>query len=128
MTAARPTDDYRVTSPVFDLEAPLRADERRHLLVTLSIDDGPGAAADDSLMGLTGEMGVGVRAVAIDGVPVDPTDPTRPPGPGDGTDPPAVGLPVTGGDPAPLAALALVAAGLAGLGAALLLARRKARP
>jgi len=127
VTTAGPSDDYTTASPLFDLEAPLREDERRHLLVTLSIDDSVEASADETLMGLTGDIGIGVRAVAIDGDPVDPTPPGEPGGPGDGTDPPVDGLPVTGGPAVPLGAIALVAAGLVGLGAALSLARRKVR-
>lgn len=130
VTTAGPSDDYTTGSPLFDLEAPLRDDERRHLLVTLSIDDSAEASADETLMGLTGDIGVGVRAIAVDGDPVDPEPPGGPGGPGgpgDGTDPPVAGLPVTGGPAVPLGAIALVAAGLVGLGAALSLARRKVR-
>lgn len=127
VTTAGPSNDYSTGSPLFDLEAPLRENERRHLLVTLSIDDSAEASADETLMGLTGEIGIGVRAVAVDGDPVEPAPPGEPGGPDDGTDPPDGGLPVTGGPAVPLGAIALVAAGLVGLGAALSLARRKVR-
>jgi hypothetical protein len=106
----------------------------RHLLVTLGL---PGAGADDeSLMGLSGEFGVGLYAsgntfrdagdpvlptedaTPPPGEPAQPSAPAAPAGPGVHTpnDGPGFGLPATGG---PQAVLMAVAAGLVGLGTAL---------
>ncbi|WP_396655303.1 hypothetical protein [Microbacterium sp.] len=107
VTVAAPEDDYATTSPVFALE-PLAAGTPRHLMVTLALASDPGAAADESLMGLRGDMALGLTAVTIDDVPV---------GPGGGE------LPVTG--PSPLALLAAVALGLGLVGVGLLTRLRR---
>ncbi len=73
LTVAGPDDDNATSSPVFQLE-PLVAGSPRHLLVTLAVDSSAEAAADESLMGLTGDMAVGLTAVSIDDVPVPPDD------------------------------------------------------
>lgn len=53
----------------------------QHLLVELALGDTPTAAGDESLMALTGSIGVGLRAVAV---PPDPATPTPDPGATDG--------------------------------------------
>lgn len=109
IAAATPADDYSAASPVFEL-APLTADAPTYLLVTLAVEDSAAAQADESLMGLTGDMALGFTAVALDDVPV-------PPRTGDG-------LATTGADPTALRAAAALAAGLLGLGSAFRLARK----
>lgn len=104
VTVRTPADDDSVSSPVFDL-APLAPEAPAHLLVTLGVEDSPEAAADESLMGLTGQKGLGLTAVSIDGEAV----------------PPAQGgaLPRTGLMLGILPVVAAIAAGLLGLGLAL---------
>lgn len=105
VTVATPSDDYAASSPTFPL-TPLRPSEPEYLLITLAVEDTAAAAADTTLMGLSGTMGVGLTAAAIDDVPVAPT------------------LPATGADPSALWALGAVAGGLVGVGWSLRLARR----
>ena len=104
IAVATPADDYSAASPVFDLE-PLTAGAPEHLLVVLAVEDSAAARADDSLMGLTGTMGVGLTATAIDDVPIAPVVPR----PG--------GLANTGvnGGIGGIAAFAALTAGLLGL-------------
>jgi hypothetical protein len=101
-----PADDYSSSSPTFPL-SPLAEGAPEYLLVTLAIDDTPAARADMTLMGLTGDMAVGLTATAFDDRPV----------------PPATALPATGSDPAMLAGLLATAGGMIGLGATLRLRR-----
>lgn len=108
VTAATPTDDYRVTSPSFEL-APLRTGAPQRLLITLAIEDSVAARADDTLMGLTGDMAVGLVATAFDETPVSP---------------PSGALAVTGPAWASVTGVAAIAAGILGLGTALRMARR----
>lgn len=109
VTVATPADDYATSSPSFDVR-PLTATAPEFLLVTLAVEDSAAAAADTTLMGLTGSMGVGLTATAIDSTPVTPGAPALPP---------------TGADLSALAAIAGIAAGLLGLGAALRLFRKE---
>lgn len=106
-----PADDWATSSPTFVLR-PLTPAAPEYLLVSLAVADSPAARADTTLMGLFGDMGVGLTAVAMDGVPV---------GPGGGD------LPATGFDPTAIAAVAALAAGLLGLGSALRLGRKGMR-
>lgn len=115
ITVATPSDDYSQSSPTFDLP-PIAAGTQRYLLVTLAVEDSAAAMADETLMGLTGEMGVGLIATAIDDVPVNPGTPGTPGG----------SLPRTGFDASTLAAVAALAAGLLGLGTALRIYRKGA--
>jgi hypothetical protein len=108
VTVATPADDYTSASPSFELR-PLTASAPEFLLVTLAVEDSAAAAADESLMGLTGTMGVGLTATAVDDVPVTPGRPS---------------LPATGADFSALWAAAALAAGLLGAGWALRLARK----
>ncbi len=140
---ATPLDDYSTSSPVVDLDG-LTAASGKYLLVTLALDDSPEAAADESLMGLTGEVGFGLTATG-DGVAATPT-PTPTPGatvspgtPGTPGQPGQPGQPAQAGQPgangrSPLAAtgvdiLALVAlgAGAIGLGVVISSARAAGR-
>jgi hypothetical protein len=114
ITVATPADDDTSTSPMFDL-APLQADAPEYLLVTLAVEDSAAASADRSLMGLTGDMAVGLTATAIDDVP------GVPPSGGGAT---GGGLAATGFDGSGLFAVAAIAAGLLGLGVALRLNRK----
>lgn len=109
VAVATPADDFTASSPVFELR-PLTPTSPEYLLVTLSVDDDAAARADTTLMGLTGRMGVGLTAVAMD-------RPADTPGAG--------GLAVTGADAGMLLAVAAIAAGLLGLGAALRLCRQE---
>lgn len=108
---ATPDDDFAASSPVFDLEGV--DSDGTHLLVALGLagtDTG-----DESLMGLTGDVGLGLTAAADDrAVPV-PQDPPAPP----------IGLPVTGADPI---GLILAALGAMGLGVALVASRTRRSP
>ncbi|PSL37658.1 hypothetical protein CLV49_1265 [Labedella gwakjiensis] len=113
VASATPDDDYTTSSPVFDLDG-VDADGT-HLLVALSLvaeDSG-----DETLMGLEGDMGLGLTAAAVD--PVTPEEPGRP------SPPPGGGLAVTGVDPL---GLILAAFGAVGLGAALLVSRARRSP
>lgn len=80
--------------------ADLRRDDPRQLLVTLAI---PASTPPSALEGRTARIGLGVHAAGEGPAVVRPVGPT-----------PRDGLPVTGAD---VAALGLLAAGLAGLGA-----------
>jgi hypothetical protein len=113
ITVATPADDYAASSPSFVLTS-LEPQSPNYLLVTLEVEDSAAARADETLMGLTGTMGVGLTAVSIDDVPVPPDR---------GRDP----LAATGIDGAWLIGTATVAAGLVGLGAALRMGRRGVR-
>lgn len=110
VTVATPSDDYATTSPSFELR-PLTPSAPQYLLVTLSVDDSETAREDTSLMGLRGQMGVGLTAMSVDDVPV------RPPG----------RLPATGFDPTALLGVGALAAGLLGMGASLRIARSGGR-
>ena len=112
VTVATPADDYTTSSPTFELR-PLRADRPEHLLVTLAVEDSAAAMADESLMGLTGTMGLGLTATAIDDRPIDPVRPDRPERPGGplantGLDGQLAGLAAFGALTAGLLGLALV--------------------
>jgi hypothetical protein len=121
VTTATPADDYVSSSPDFELR-PLTAGSPEYLLITLSVEDSAAAMADDSLMGLLGEMGVGITAVTIDGIPV-------PPGPPDGGGGGGGVLSNTGGDWLAAGAFASMTSGALGLGVALLrLGRRRPAP
>lgn len=109
VTVATPADDYTTSSPTFELRS-FTPTTPEYFLVTLAVEDSVAAMADTSLMGLTGQMGVGLTAVSIDDVPVTPGR-----------------LPGTGFDPTPLGAVAAIAAGLLGLGLAFRLARKGTR-
>ncbi|MFG6443670.1 hypothetical protein ACFXQA_00190 [Microbacterium sp. P07] len=98
----RPSDDGVTTRPRFVLR-PLDASAPSYLLVTLAVADSDAARADATLMGLTGTMGVGLTAVAVEPAPVTP----------------GAALPATGVDPTLWTAVATMAAGFLGLGAAL---------
>ncbi|MDZ8201274.1 hypothetical protein RZO50_07095 [Microbacterium sp. SSW1-59] len=111
VTVATPADDYTTSSPTFELR-PLSPSAPQYLLVTLSIEDSATARSDESLMGLRGQMGIGLTATAIDDVPVTP------PGP----------LPSTGVDVGTLVGVGALALGLVGLGASMRLARQGGRP
>ena len=105
VTRATPADDYTVDSPVFDLDG-VDAVDGTHMLVALSLESTD--TGDESLMGLDGDMGLGLTAAAVDpGAPVVPG-------------PPPPGLAVTGVDPM---GLVLAAFGAMGLGVALLASR-----
>lgn len=122
VTVASPTDDYRFSSPTFDLPD-LAAAEPVSLLVTIGVEDSDEARADTTLMGLTGDVGLVLTAVAIDdAVPPQPQPPAAP-APGSGLP----GLPATGGDLSALAAVLALAGGFLAAGLALRLHRREAR-
>ncbi|RWZ58488.1 hypothetical protein ELQ92_14390 [Labedella populi] len=116
VTDARPSDDYSTVSPVFDLHGVDPVDGT-HLLVGIGLESTD--ARDESLMGLSGDIGLGLTAAAEDpSTPGQPSTPGRPIGipltndltrP---TDTPAGGLPVTGADPIGLLLAALGALGL----------------
>lgn len=99
-----PADDWTSSSPTIALR-PMTPTSPEYLLVTLAVEDSAAARTDRSLMGLTGEMAVGLTAVAIDDAPVPFVT--------------AGGLAVTGADPTFLGAAIALAAGLLGLGSAL---------
>lgn len=119
IAVATPADDYTTSSPTFELE-PLRSDRPEYLLVTLAVEDSAEAMADTSLMGLTGDMAVGLTATAFDDVPVKPVNP----GGGSGTRP--SGLANTGTELSAVAAVAALVAGLLGLGTAFRIYRKGA--
>ena len=122
VTVASPTDDYRFSSPTFALPE-LAAAAPVSLLVTFGVEDSPEARADTTLMGLNGDIGLGLTAVAIDdSVPSQPQPPTGP-APGSGLP----GLPASGGDLSALAAVLALAGGFLVAGLALRLHRREAR-
>ena len=75
VAVAEPEDDLSAQSPSFWIDT---VDTRQpsYVLVTLALADTPEARADESLMGLTGMLGLGITAVeAIPGEPGEPTDP-----------------------------------------------------
>ncbi|MFB2555602.1 hypothetical protein [Herbiconiux liangxiaofengii] len=76
ITQATPEDDHSTTSPSFEL-TPLVPGSPEHLLVTLAVEDSAAAQADSSLMGLTGGMGVGLTATAVDGAAITPVKPSK---------------------------------------------------
>jgi hypothetical protein len=117
VTVATPEDDYTESSPTFDL-APITAGAPEYLLVTLAVEDSPEAMADTTLMGLTGDMGVGLTATAFDDVPVKPVTP------GGGTG--GGGLANTGVNLWALGAVGALAAGLLGIGTAFRIYRKGA--
>lgn len=112
VTRATPTEDYALTSPVFDLDG---VDERdgTHLLVALGLETDD--TGDETLMGLEGDIALGLTAAA--------DDPAQPPTPGVPVPPPA--LPVTGADPL---GLLLAALGAVGLGLVALATRMRRIP
>ncbi|MBI9115644.1 hypothetical protein [Sanguibacter suaedae] len=109
VVVAEPSDDLADSSPVYLL--PDRGEQEPiHLLVTVALDDSPEARADQSLMGLTGALGIGITAEADDILPGGTPPPTETPGPttppspgptdpdpGDGTGDPGTGDPGTDG-------------------------------
>jgi hypothetical protein len=120
-----PGDDAGVAAPVWDL-AGLSSTTGKYLLVTLAVEDSTAARYDESLMGLTGTLGFGFTAAADDQVTPTPTDPTPasivpPPGAAPGAARPPF-LAVTGGTVLPLA---LLAAGLLGVGISSAMTRRR---
>ncbi|MEV8273312.1 hypothetical protein [Microbacterium sp. NPDC077184] len=112
VTVATPADDYTVSSPTFELR-PLTPSAPQYLLVTLSVEDSAAARSDEALMGLRGQMGVGLTATSVDDVPVTP------PGPGP--------LPATGFDIGMLLGVGALALGMVGLGATMRPARQGGR-
>lgn len=143
VTRATPLDDYATSSPIFDLDG-VTAASGTYLLVTLAVEDSPEAAADESLMNLTGDIGFALTATGdapqatstptptpstpatpgaspTPGAPGQPGDPGRPGQPG------AVGrtpLAATGVD---IAALLALGAGAIGLGLVISSARAAGR-
>jgi hypothetical protein len=109
VAVATPADEFTGSSPVFELR-PLTPTSPEYLLVTLSVDDDAAARADTSLMGLTGSMGVGLTAVAMDQLAHRPD---------------TGGLARTGTDAGMLLAVVAIAGGLLGIGAALRLCRQE---
>lgn len=109
VTVVTPEDDHALTSPTFELR-PITPSTPAFLLVTLALEDSAEARADRTLMGLTGEMGLGLglTATAVDGMPVVPGGSS---------------LPRTGGNLAALLGVLALAAGALGSGAALRLGR-----
>lgn len=100
--------------------ADLRSDAPRELLVTLQV---PASASRVDVSGATARVGLGLHAAGITVPTTPPTEPPiappttpLPPAPGAAAPQRPAGLAVTGAD---LAALGLLAAGLAGIGAAL---------
>ncbi|WJM16672.1 hypothetical protein [Microbacterium arborescens] len=122
LTVATPADDYRFSSPSFNLPA-LAADAPVSLLVTLGVEDSPEARADTTLMGRTGDTDLALTAVAIDDTVPPVVQPPVPAPPGTGMP----GLPATGGDLSALAAVLALAGGFLAAGLALRLHRREAR-
>lgn len=111
VTVATPADDYSGSSPTFPLPD-LAAQAPVSLLLTFGVEDTPEARADTTLMGLTGDMGVGLTAVAIDGaVPVPPQPPAK--------------IPATGGNLAGIASVLALAGAFLTAGIALRLHRRE---
>ncbi|RUQ96928.1 hypothetical protein [Labedella endophytica] len=111
VTQVDSSHDHRESSPVFDLAGV--DDDGTHLLVAMSL--AVDRSGDESLMGLTGEVGLGLTAAAEGAAPpVVPGDPAPPDG-----------LPVTGADPM---GLVLAAIGAIGLGVTLLVARTRRSP
>lgn len=108
-----PADDHRTSSPVFTLDD-LGSEAPVDLLISVGLDDTPATRADTTLMGLSGEFGVGLTAVAIDGDAAPP-----PPSRGGGN-----ALPTTGGDASALAAVAALAAAALTAGLAMRLSWR----
>ncbi|PFG33292.1 hypothetical protein ATL42_1160 [Sanguibacter antarcticus] len=133
VAAVVPTDDYDAWSPVWMLSTK-RAYEPVHLLVTIALDESPDTTNNPDLMGLTGNIALGVTATATTPLP-DDEKPDAPPTPGSGSGddvglapaPPASApggpsLPVTGAD---VLGLLLSAAAIASGGVLILGARRR---
>ena len=99
------------SGPVFDLDG-VDADGT-HLPVELGLDGED--TGDECLMGLTGEIGLGLTAAADEATTDEPTVAAPPPS----------GLPVTGADPA---GLILTGLGALGLGTALAVVRTRRAP
>ncbi|MET2011694.1 hypothetical protein ABXJ56_09105 [Microbacterium chocolatum] len=112
VTVATPADDYTASSPTFELR-PLTPSAPQYLLVTLSLEDTAAARSDEALMGLRGQMGVGLTATSIDDIPVPVGPPDR--------------LPATGFDIGMLLGVGALALGMVGLGATMRLARQGGR-
>jgi hypothetical protein len=76
VAVAEPEDDLSAQSPSFWIDT---VDTRQpsYVLVTMALADTPEARADESLMGLTGMLGLGITAV--EAVPGEPGVPTEPP-------------------------------------------------
>ncbi|SKC35782.1 collagen-like protein [Okibacterium fritillariae] len=143
VTEATPLDDYSSTSPVFDLDG-LTAASGKFLLVTLAVEDSPEAAADESLMNLTGDIGFALTATgdSIGATPTPTPSPSTPATPGPSATPGAPGQPGQpaqpgqGGQPgatgrSPLAAtgvdiVALVALGAGAIGLGLVVSSARA--
>ncbi|RWZ46199.1 hypothetical protein ELQ90_15625 [Labedella phragmitis] len=120
VTDARPSDDYSTVSPVFDLHGVDPVDGT-HLLLGFGLE--PTDAGDESLMGLSAEIGLGLTAAADDpdgpGQPSAPDRPSGIPAADAPTHPIATStgdLPVTGADVIGLALFALGAIGLGAIG------------
>jgi hypothetical protein len=110
VTRSTPATDP-ASGPVFDLDG-VDADGT-HLLVELGL--GNEHSGDESLMGLTGEIGLGLTAAADEPGVDQPAVAAPPP----------AGLPVTGTDPT---GLVLTALGAIGLGAVLAATRTRPAP
>ncbi|MFC4243308.1 hypothetical protein ACFOYW_07975 [Gryllotalpicola reticulitermitis] len=79
VAATAPAQAGRVVDSSFRFE-PLREGRPEYLLVTLSITDTAAGHSDPTLMGLTGEFGVGLTATATDGAPLPISSPGGPVG------------------------------------------------
>lgn len=112
---ATPLDNLSNQSPIYDL-AGIPLAHGKHLLVTLSLNVAAGAAEED-LMGLSGEIGIGLTAAGLD-LPAMPEPAGDVPG-----EAPGGALAATGID---VLALGLIALGAIGFGA--LAAARRRRP
>jgi hypothetical protein len=106
-----PADDAGQSSPVWDL-AGLTSTTGKYLRVTLAVDNSEAARHDESLMGLRGTLGLGFTAAGDESM----SDPAAPEAPAESV------LALTGADAVPLA---LLAAGLLGLGVSAALLRRR---
>jgi hypothetical protein len=125
--AIGPADATAETSPVWDLDG-LSSTSGKYVLVTLAVEDSAAARSDETLMGLTGTLGLGFTAAGDESMtPPSATPPEDPPAgspPVDPASPERPGSPLlalTGADVVPLA---LLAAGLLGLGASTAMRRR----
>ena len=104
--AAPPPEKDASAGPFFDIAAE-PSGAPAHLLVTLSTDQAVGRRAAEALADLGDDLSLGLRTVAVDGIPVARAG---------GHAPPGTGL-------LPLVAAIAIAAGVVGLGSALRLAR-----